>query len=79
MPARFSDSSVTGRRGPAAVPERFPSERPLYVPGLMYSEYALFPLTVSDSEVARAGLLWLEPGTTLDPWYHMSLPRPDWS
>jgi hypothetical protein len=45
----------------------------------MNSEYALAPPTVSDSEVAMAGRLWVEPGTTLEPWYHRSLPRPDWS
>ncbi len=39
----------------------------------------MLPPTVSDSVVAVAGLLWGEPGTTLDPWYHRSLPRPDWS
>jgi hypothetical protein len=37
------------------------------------------PPTVSDSVVAVAGRLWVEPGTTLDPWYHRSFPRPDWS
>src|SRR5581483_4950342 len=45
----------------------------------MYNEYALLPPTVSDSVLARAGLLWLDPGTTLEPWYHRSLPCPDWS
>src|SRR3954447_24260428 len=45
----------------------------------MYSEYALLPPTVSDSDVALAGLLCGDPGTTVEPWYHRSLPRPDWS
>jgi hypothetical protein len=39
----------------------------------------LLPPIVNDSEVAIAGLLWFDPGTTVDPWYHRSLPRPDWS
>jgi hypothetical protein len=34
---------------------------------------------LSDSEVATAGLLCDDPGTTDDPWYHRSLPWPDWS
>src|SRR5690242_2921570 len=45
----------------------------------MNSAYALLPPTVSDSEVALAGRLCAEAGTTLDPWYHRSLPWPDWS
>jgi hypothetical protein len=45
----------------------------------MYSEYALAPPMLSDSEVATAGLLCGDPGTTDEPWYQTSLPRPDWS
>src|SRR5690349_11265337 len=45
----------------------------------MYSEYALAPPAVSDSDVAFAGLLRSDPGTWDDPWYHRSLPCPDWS
>ncbi len=58
--------------GQVAVP-------PVAVAGVDVERVGLVAPTVSDSEVAIAGRLWVEPGTTLDPWYHRSLPRPDWS
>src|SRR5688500_17370082 len=63
---------------PVATPVRWPSRQSL-LPGLIYSEETLLPPAVTDSVVAVAGRLWVDPGTCADPWYQRSSPRPDWS